>query len=309
MPRKLATLALSVCALASAAAPAGAATAPSASTNNASNVTFSSALLHGTVNAKGLATNYFFEYGTTRKYGAQSPLSPAGSAAGSVAVSQQITGLAAVQTYHYRIVAVGPGGATDGSDRTFSTPKIPLSIAIVGVPNPILFGNPFTVAGTLSGTDGPNHLIQLQANPFPYLGGFKNVGTPVLTSATGSFSLPFLGLATNAQIRVVAIGSPGVVSPVLVEGVGVRVTFHAHATRRRGFARLFGTVTPAQVGSLVGFQLLKPGHRSRNIGGTVVKPGSSFSRVVRVGRGLYKALVQVTDGAYVSSYSPPVLIR
>jgi hypothetical protein len=36
---------------------------------------------------------------------------------------------------------------------------------------------------------------------------------------------------------------------------------------------------------------------------------SKFSRVVRVQRGLYRALIKVSDGAHVSAYSPPVLIR
>jgi hypothetical protein len=291
------------------AAPAGAAAGPSAKTGGASSVTYSTAVLHASINPGGQPTNYFFEYGTTRKYGTESPLAAVGSGNVSVNVSQAIAGLQAVKTYHYRIVAVGPGVAVDGVDRTFTTPKIPLSIAIVGVPSPIVFGSPFTVEGTLSGTDGPNHAIQLQANAFPYLGGFQNVGNPALTGPTGAFSLPFLGLLENAQVRVVTLGTPTVVSPVFVEGVAVRVAFHVRASSRRGFARLYGNVTPAQVGSLVGFQLLKAGHRSANVGGTVVKAGSRFSRVIRVKRGLYKALVQVTDGAHVSGYSAPVLIR
>jgi len=308
--RAIAAAVLVLLALGCAVAPAGAAVAtPNANTGGTSAVTYSTATLNGSVNAKGDPTNYFFEIGTTRKYGTDTPLAPAGSRTVSVAVNQAVGGLRAVTTYHYRIVAVGPGGSSDGSDRTFTTPKIPLSLAIVGVPNPILYGDPLSVEGTLSGTDGPNHLIQLQANQFPYLGGFQNVGNAVLTSATGSFVLPFVGLLGNAQIRVVTLGSPTVISPVLLEGVAVRVTFHARATGRRGYARLFGSVTPAQVGSLVGFQLLKPGHRSSNVGGTVVKVGSRFSRVVHVRPGLYKALVQVNDGAYVSSYSAPVLIR
>ena len=73
-------------------------------------------------------------------------------------------------------------------------------------------------------------------------------------------------------------------------------------------------VAPAEVGALVGFRLLTPA-RSTNDGGTVVKAGtptvSRFSRVIRVRhRGLYRALVKVSnDGAHVSNYSVPVLVR
>lgn len=298
-----------------AAAPAGAAE-PAVSTGGTSGVTYSAATLHGSVNPHGQPTNYYFEYGTTAKYGSQTPLSPAGDGSSSVKVAQTVSGLQAVTTYHYRIVAVGTTGASVGADKTFTTPKIPLSIAIVGVPNPVVYGNAFTVEGTLSGTGAANVEVVLQSNPFPYLGGFQNVGNPELTSATGGFSFPVLGLTANAQLRAVTVGTtPTVISPVVVENVAVRVTLHAHATKRRGYARLYGTVAPAEVGALVGFQMLKPGHRSVNVGGTVVKPAgsatSSFSRVVRVRKGaLYEALVVVADdGAHVSGYSSPVLIR
>ncbi len=94
----------------------------------------------------------------------------------------------------------------------------------------------------------------------------------------------------------------------------MRVSFHAARTRRRGYARLYGTVAPAEVGALVGFQLLHPGGNSINEGGTVVKAGTSdvsqFSRIVRIRHpGVYRALIKISDGAHVYNYSPPILVR
>jgi hypothetical protein len=310
--RVLAALAASALAWACAPAAAGAASAPAASTGRSASVTYSSAIVFGSIDAHSQPTTYVFQYGTNRGYGAQTPLAPAGSGSSSITVSQTLTGLKPLTTYHYRILATSPAGAAAGNDRTFSTGPVPLSLAIAGVPNPVVFGNPFLVEGTLSGTGAASHAVELQANAFPYLGGFLLVGNPELTNASGGFSFPYLGLLGNAQLRVVTVGKPEVSSPVLVEGVAVHVVLHARSTRRRGFARLYGTVAPAEVGALVGFQLLKPG-RSINTGGTVVKAASatvsSFSRVVRVHRGLYKALVRIADGAHVSAYSAPVLIR
>jgi hypothetical protein len=297
------------------AGSASAFTPPTAATSSASKVSYSSAVLYGYVNAKGSATNYYFEYGTTTAYGAQSPLSPAGSATSTVKISQAIAGLQAATKYHYRLVAVGPGGTVAGGDRTFTTAKIPLSLALVSTPNPVVFGSPFYVEGTLSGTGGANHAIVLQANPFPYTGGFKTVGNAELTSSTGGFSFPYLGLTENAQLRVVTVGLPVVVSPEVPEKVAVRATVHVHPAKRRGYVRLYGTVAPAEAGALVGFQLLKPGHASINQGGTVVKAAtatsSSFSGFMRLRHpGLYRALIKVTnDGAHVSNYSVPILIR
>jgi hypothetical protein len=288
--------------------------APTAGTGAASSVTYSTAILSASINAQGAATNYVFQYGATNAYGAQSPLSPAGSGTIPVKVSQLITGLQPATVYHYRVVATSPAGTTVGKDRMFTTAKIPLSIQLVGAPNPVVFGSPFFVEGTLSGTGAANHKIMLEVNPFPYIGGFKSVGNAEVTNSTGGFSFPFLGLLENAQLRVVTIGPPVVSSPVVVEGVAVRVTFHVRKTRRRRYVRLYGTVTPAEVGALVGFQLLKPGHASINQGGTVVKAGtatmSKFSRIVHLRQpGLYRALIKVNDGAHVSNYSAPILIR
>jgi hypothetical protein len=295
------------------AGQAGSLNAPSVSTGGVSDVTFSSATLDGSVDARGQETNYVFQYGPTRTYGAQTPLSPAGDGTKTIRLSESVSGLQALTTYHYRIVASSPAGTTKGEDRTFTTPEVPLSVAMTGVPNPVVFGSSFLVEGTLSGTGAGNHEIVLQANPYPYSAGFKTVGNAEVTNSVGGFSFPFLDLLESAQLRVVTVGRPEVSSPVVLEEVAVRVSFHAHQARP-GFVRLYGTVAPAEVGALVGFQLLRPGHKSVNEGGTSVKAGtaavSSFSRVVRVPRrGLYRALIQVPAGARISNYSSPILVR
>ena len=73
-----------------------------------------------------------------------------------------------------RIADDSGGGTVPGADRSFTTPKVPLSVAIVGVPNPVPFGFPLIVEGTLSGTGAAGHLVRIEANPFPYLGGFQS---------------------------------------------------------------------------------------------------------------------------------------
>jgi hypothetical protein len=286
---------------------------PGVTTSSASNATYSSVIVYGYVNPNGLTTGYVFQYGTTSGYGGQTPLAPAGNGTISIKLSQMITGLQPGTTYHYRIVAVNSAGTANGKDRTFKTASVPLSLQIAGVPNPVTYGEPFLVEGTLSGTGAGNREVMLESNPFPYLIGFHEVGNPEVTTSTGSFSFPYLGLLENAQLRVVTVGGTLVASPVVVESVAVHVTFHAARTRRRGYVRLYGTVAPAEVGALVGFQLLQPGN-SINEGGTAVKAGtatvSRFERIVRVRRpGVYRALVKISDGAHVYNYSPPIFVR
>ena len=288
--------------------------APTLGGSYSSNVTFSSAVFNGLVNPNGQPTNYYFQYGRTKGYGAQTPLAPAGNGTITIKLSQAVSGLQPATTYHFRIVATSPAGTTDGLDHSFTTPKVPLSLQIAGVPNPVPFGESFLVEGTLTGTGSANHAIVLQANPFPYTAGFKTLGNPELTNATGGFSFPVLGLLENAQLRVQTLGSPTITSPVVVENVAVQVSFHARRTHRRGRWRLYGTVAPAEAGAQVGFQLLVAGGHTINEGGTIVKTGTStastFSRTIHLRhRGVYRALVKITDGAHVSAYSAPILVR
>ena len=97
---------------------------PTVETQTALSVTATSATLNATVNPNGEAVgDCYFEYGTTESYGSSVPCtSLPGSGESPVNVSALITGLTTSTTYHFRIVAASPGGASYGNDQTFTTP-------------------------------------------------------------------------------------------------------------------------------------------------------------------------------------------
>jgi hypothetical protein len=310
----LAALGLTVGMLCLASSAPSALAAPSRPSVNGvytSGVTLSTALLNAYINPRAEATTYYFQYGPTTAYGLFTSTAGAGSGSSEVKVSQAVAGLAPGTIYHYRILAANPTGTTIGPDHSFTTTKIPLSLQTAGLPNPVPYGEPFTLQGTLSGTGNAGRTVAMQTNPFPYLAGFKTVGNPVLTSSTGSFAFPAIDLLENTEVRVVTTATPLITSPAILERVAVRVTFHARRIHRRSpdrFYRLYGTVTPAEVGAGVGFQWLRPNSPSTNQGGTIVKHAniavSSYSTIVRIRhRGVYQALVLVHDGSHVSAYS------
>lgn len=291
---------------------ADAASAPIATTGEAAELTTSSATLKGSVYQGNQPTSYYFQYGLTSAYVAQTAITP-GTGTQTIHVAVPVTGLSVGTIYHYRLVAVNATGTSEGADRTFTTKKIPLKLTVAANPSRGLFDSPFTVDGTLTGTGSADHAVVLQANPFPFLAGFKVVGNPELTSAGGSFSFSVPGLTQNTQLRVATLETPQVSSPIVVERVAVRVTLHLRPVGRHGYARLFGTVTPAEPVALVDFQLLAPGHRVARVGSTVISGAagsfSRFSRVVRIRRaGLYRAYVQVASGAQLSNHSRAILI-
>ena len=293
-------------------AAAHAAGRPTATTGTARDVGYGSAALTGSVDPNGNDTSYYFQYGPTRAYGSQTAIADAGAGTKSAKVRLAIAGLQPITVYHYRLVAVNAAGVSTGGDRTLKTTKVPLSLQILASPNPVRFGGAVTVQGTLSGTGNANRAVVLQANVFPFTAGFQSIGNAELTSATGSFSFTVPSLTASTQFRVFTPTSNPVISPVAGENVAVRVSSHVARTRRRGFARIYGTITPAVDGAQVGMLRIARG-RGILAGGTVAKPrnasSSGFSRVVHVHKGAYRVLVKVAPGPVVSAYGTPLLIR
>jgi hypothetical protein len=307
---RLAALAALLAVLATAAV-AQAAGHPKVSTNGPREVSYGSAVLTGSVNPNGSDASYYFQYGLTRAYGSQTAIADAGAGTRAIPVRLAISGLQPLTVYHYRLVAVNSAGATIGGDERLLTTKVPLSLAILASPNPVPFGGLVTIQGTLSGTGNANRAIVLQANAFPFT-GFQSVGNPELTSAAGSFSFTVPSLLQSTQFRVFTTTNTPVLSPVATENVAVRVSSHLARTRRRGFVRFYGTVTPAVNGAQIGILRIARGHGIL-AGGTVAKPrnasSSQFSRIVHVSKGAYRVLAKVAPGGVVSSYGTPLLIR
>jgi hypothetical protein len=314
--RKQMTAALGVAWLALATAPVAAQAAlapPGIYTGAAQSVSYGTATLAGLVNPHGSGTSYYFQYGPTKAYGAQTAIADAGAGTSTVKVAIAVSGLQPLTTYHFRLIAVNAGGAATGADRAFTTAKVPLSLAILAAPNPTLYGGPATIQGTLSGTGNGNAEVLLQDNPFPYTQGFVTVGNPELTTAAGGFSFTIASLTEATQFRVVTATKVPVVSPVAIEGVAVRVQAHVGRTHRRHHARIYGIVTPAVNGMEVGIMRIVGG-RNVLVAGTVLRhrnaTSSRFSRVIRVHRGaVYRVFVGVTNGAQTSNYSQPLFIR
>jgi len=94
-------------------------TAPTVKTGSATNVTANSATLSGTVNANGLSTTAWFEYGTlSGLYGSKSSTQTVTSS-NDTTVSITITGLTSGTTYYYKIVAENNSGKSEGSEMSF----------------------------------------------------------------------------------------------------------------------------------------------------------------------------------------------
>jgi hypothetical protein len=293
--------------LAGLALPATAAAArPGVTTGGVANLTDTSVSLNGSVNPKGKDTQYFFQYGLNKLYGAQTPATGAGAANGGSAVSVPVGALAPATRYHYRLVAVNADGTTLGGDRTFKTKVQPLGLTLKATPSSVPFGSASVISGQLIGTNGRGRQVQLQASAFPYTAGFANVGTPVVTSTVdGTFSFNSIPIAVNTQFRVVMPARPDITSPIVLVGAGVQVktdTKKVDQGRKSKKLKFFGSITPAGDGAKVYVQKLRSGvwtsiASSRAQHSSASK--SSFSLRVRIyKRGSFRVAADSPVGQY-----------
>jgi hypothetical protein len=86
--------------------------------------------LEGSVNPNGCGLEEtYFEYGTTTEYGNTTTTKPEAGALGTGSAAVPVTAetdfLEPSTTYHYRLVAVGPGGTARGEDQAFTTGPAP----------------------------------------------------------------------------------------------------------------------------------------------------------------------------------------
>ncbi|MCX6249576.1 MAG: PKD domain-containing protein [Bacteroidetes bacterium] len=118
--------------------------APTVTTNNATGIGASQAVLHGTVNANGYSTTASFQYGLTTSYGSNAN---AGTVTGSTVTSiSASTGyLAASTLYHYRAVGNSAGGTSYGPDSVFTT---------TGYPPYVYTDNPTNITSTSATLNG-----------------------------------------------------------------------------------------------------------------------------------------------------------
>ena len=296
---------------------------PRVATGRVTHARGNTAELEGVVNPRGQETTYFFQYGRTIAYGSQTPAASAGKGTASVKVGQSASPF--LPGYHYRLVASNtqPNSTRVGRDRTFVTP-----VTLIGRPKvtiskptvPTVFGSTVVLNGAVTGPAPANRRISLQSSPFPYLEAFTAVGLPTLTNAAGRFSFHVPSLTTSTQFRVVTLETLPLFSPRVIEHVAPRLTFKVRSAGRQGFVRLYGTISPAEVGARVSFQLeksVRPGRTEKseettrkyvNQFKTVAKRAtrtmSRFSSIVSIRRtGRYRAFILLPNGPLVSGAS------
>ncbi|HEY5045292.1 MAG TPA: NHL repeat-containing protein [Solirubrobacteraceae bacterium] len=167
---------------------------PSASTDAASGVSQSTAMLNGTIDPQGAPTSYYFECSGPGVFSIIS--GQTGSSAGERRTTAPLTGLVPGSTYRYRLIATNAGGTTTGTYQSFSTAPSPPSS-----PPAVITGDTSNLTpstATLDGTVNPN-------------GGLTTYEFQYGTSLAYGASLSTASPATGTEPQGVAAGLSGLV--------------------------------------------------------------------------------------------------
>ena len=177
------------------------------------------------------------------------------------------------------------------------------SLSIAADPNPVLWARPVTISGKLKGNDNANKTVELQENPFPFPGPFKELATTT-TDAQGDYKIQALP-AEHTNYRVVAQTAPPETSGEVT--VRVRMRINRRVSDRRpdkGDRVTFsGKVAPAHDGLTVRLQRKRPSGSWKTVGRTTLEDAGADDRQNSVysinkkirRKGVYRARVQKHD--------------
>ncbi len=193
---------------------------PSVSSRAATSVSATGATLEASVNPRSLATSVRFEYGTSRSYGTSTADVAIGAGGSSTVVRVAVGALKPNTKYNFRAVATSAAGITRGSNRTFTTGKVPTGVAVTPSTVRPIWGNGVAFTGTVSGSGTTP--VALEKQDFPFSGPWVQVATAT-SKSSGAFTLNAPALFATTRLRVVTRTSVVVTSPVTTANVAVKV--------------------------------------------------------------------------------------
>ena len=270
---------------------------PAAVTGPASSLTPSSARLNGNVTANGLATTWYFEYGTSAGYAAKTSTRNAGKGTRPVNVAFALTRLRTGTTYHYRLVAKNAEGTIRGADLTFTTTGVTLAAQA----QKVVYGRAVMLSGFVP-TRRVGESVTLFAEEFR--GGSPRSIATVVTGDGGVWrylARPTIRTSYTANWN-------GATSRATVIGVRPKVRF-----RRTGRARFVTRVVAARSfrGRLVKFQRRTSAGRWVTVKRLRLNRRSAASFRTRLRRGTFRIVMSVNQAGpgYLAGVSRTIVFR
>ena len=225
-------------------------TPPGVGSQHTRDVRATSANVSASLNPHAGQTTYYFQYGTTTRYGgrAPNPAADAGSGTTATTVAAALTGLRPYTRYHWRLVATNAAGTTRGPDKTFTTARAPTAVSLALSRKTVAWGLGLSLGGRVTGPGSSALIVALEQQRFPFDVGFKEIGT-ARTSKDGGYLFTIDKLLGTTRFRVLTRTQTIIASPVVTARAAVRAGIRARTLSRKR-ARIEGSVVPAVHGTV-----------------------------------------------------------
>jgi len=225
--------------------------APSALTESATNILSSAAVLNGTVNANGLSTTVWFEYGTT--IGSYDSLSSTQDVNGlnDTTIGISIGDLSAGTNYYYRIAAQNSAGTTYGNEMVFTTTDTTPPSCSVSINDGDSYTNSPTVTLSLSATDnvGITGYFVSTNSSIPSVSNSKWTSVTSNTSFTDSVSYTLSGGDGKKTVYVRYKDNSGNISDYASDSIVLDITSPTVTIEKSSFTTTNNSITMKLKGS------------------------------------------------------------
>jgi hypothetical protein len=267
---------------------------PLATTAGVRELTARSATVTGSVNPRGTATRYQFDYGTGSNLNRRTALVAAGAGTTAVAASAALA-LTPNTRYSYRMRATSPAGTVLGARKSFTSARARGKLTFALQANRVPYQGTAVITGIATSGGAGGVTVALERQPFPFAGSFMRIAS-TRSASDGSYRFAVTPLLLSARLRAVASTVPAVTSIAHTVRTTVRVGFTVSRVSHRRL-RFFGAVVPVSNGSRASVQRRVRGH-FRTLRRTTVRSdgaaGSSYAVTIAARRSAATYRVIVT---------------
>jgi hypothetical protein len=210
----------------------------------------------GTVDPRGTATRYRFDWGTGTSLNRHTAYIGAGTASGAVGVSASLT-LVPNTRYSYRVAATSSAGTANGARLSFTSPRAPALLTFGLQSDRVPYEGTAVVTGNATSAGQGGVSLVLESRVFPFGGPFDAIARKS-SARDGSYRFTVSPLLLSTRLRVVAQTVPPVTSIARTVRPTIRVTLGSERLDGRR-VRFSGSVTPEQSGARASLQRRKRG--------------------------------------------------
>ncbi|MCX6283763.1 MAG: right-handed parallel beta-helix repeat-containing protein [Bacteroidetes bacterium] len=180
---------------------------PAITTQGASSLTNTGAVINGNANAKGTIFNLFFDFGLTNAYGTSVAASPASISGSTISPMNATLGsLSPLTTYHYRARGLTSGGLTVyGNDLTFTTAPDPPAVITTAASSITSGGS--TLNGTVNSNGGSSVVTFQYGLTASYGSTVTAVQSPVTGATVTNVNAAITGLLPNNTYHYRAVAT------------------------------------------------------------------------------------------------------